>query len=221
MLEQHVPLPAGTEPPAHTVFTLHDPSPWVVAGCARAVCLQPCPLPVQSLVLMGSPSFLHPKGHANPSWGGFPTNFCATLLPQKGTAPPAGSLWRNKSCCLATSPSAAMPPFCLVHPSACPAPLSELCPCHESQLRTDPSETEGAAPQQDLFSACAFVCKPDWFHDLVYQLVSTAEKKGSLPSWSKPPRPCGGWGGHQHWHWHHHLGWWTATSQPSSAGEKI
>lgn len=36
--------------------------------------------------------------------------------------------------------------------------FSELLPHTESQLRTDPSEAEGAATQQDSFSLCVCVC---------------------------------------------------------------
>lgn len=73
--------------------------------------------------------------------------------------------------------------------------FSELLSHTESQLRTDPSEAEGAATQQDSFSLCVCVCKPHQFHDLVYQLVGTEEGKGSLFSWRKSPKPCGEWGG--------------------------
>ena len=62
--------------------------------------------------------------------------------------------------------------FSLLHPSALPTPLSELCPCRESHLRTDPSETEGAAAQQDFFSVCVFANQTGfmtWFTNLLAQ----------------------------------------------------
>lgn len=89
--------------------------------------LQLCLVPTQILVWMGS-LFMPPKVGCKSSLAGFLTNFCATLLLQKG-APPASSLWRNKCCCLAmchlwdhccprqTHPLLAPPTLCLPYNS--------------------------------------------------------------------------------------------------------
>lgn len=116
-------------------------------------------------------SLLHAKGDVNPNWGCFPTNFCATSLLQKRIPPPSGSLWRNKSCCLATYHLQQWCP--LLSPPSLHLPCtSELCPCPELHLRTDPSETVGAAPQQAFFSVCVFANQTGsmtWFTNLVAQ----------------------------------------------------
>lgn len=92
-------------------------------------------------------------------------------------------------------------PFSLLHPSTCPAPLSLSYAYLMSHISEPTQVKQSQHSNKTCFSVCVFAN-----HDLVYQLVGTAEEKGSLLSWSKPPRTCRGWRAHQHWHWHHHLG---------------
>lgn len=64
------PLPAGTEPPAHTIFAVHDLSPWAISvlGLFR----YSHALSTRIAQFGCSLSLLFPKGITNPSWGSSP-----------------------------------------------------------------------------------------------------------------------------------------------------
>lgn len=172
----------------HMVFALHDLSPWAIAGCTGAVCLQPCPFPMQSLVFMVSLSLLHPKGDENPSWGRFPQTFCATLLLQKGTSPPAGSLWRNKSCCLATCHLQQWHP--LLSPPSLHLPCTSLwaMPISWVTSQNQPKWNSRSTLTRLVFQ-CVYLQTMTWFTNL---LAQQRRKDHCSPGANHPePAECG------------------------------
>lgn len=91
----------------------------------------------------------------------------------------------------------------LLHPSACPVPLSGLCLCRESHLRTDLSEIEGQHPNEAFFQCVYLQIRrvpwpglPTCWHSrgeriaaLLEQTTQTLQRVGRAPALALAPSP--------------------------------